>query len=336
VLFQVCRFEPKDFRQRRPDGKDGWIWSVKGTRQVPYRLPELLAAPAETAVFIVEGEKDVLSLVEFGLVATCNPGGAAKRKADGELGKPKWRPELNPFFRDRDVVILPDNDNAGRDHARSVAASLARVAARVRILELPGMADKGDVSDWLAEGGTRDELLRLASAAPDFEPERSGGTAKDGWPGDEAEDAGKEPQAQILIRLAETSAQLFCDRGRIGYADVRISGHRETWRVGSQGFRLWLTQRYYRARGGAPNATAMLAALNVIEARARFDGAEREVYVRIAGAGDKLYLDLCDPTWRAVEIAAAGWRVIAEAPVRFRRAKGMLPLPVPVAGSDIT
>jgi hypothetical protein len=155
---------------------------------------------------------------------------------------------------------------------------------------------------------------------------------------DEAEDvgAGKEPQAEILIRLAETSAELFRDSEGIGYADVRIGGHRETWRVGSRGFRLWLTQRYYRARGGAPNATAMQAALNVIAARAQFDGVERAVYVRVAGAGDRLYLDLCDPTWRAVEIDAAGWRVIVEPPVRFRRARGMLPLPAPVAGGDIT
>lgn len=155
---------------------------------------------------------------------------------------------------------------------------------------------------------------------------------------DEAEDvdAGKEPQAQILIRLAETSAQLFRDCASIGYADVRIDGHRETWRVGSRGFRLWLTQKYYRARGGAPNATAMQAALNVIEARAQFDSVERAVYVRVAGAGDRLYLDLCDSTWRAVEIDAAGWRVIDEPPVRFRRARGMLPLPAPVAGGNIT
>jgi hypothetical protein len=155
---------------------------------------------------------------------------------------------------------------------------------------------------------------------------------------DEAEDvdAGKEPQAQILIRLAETSVQLFHDCEGIGYADVRTGGHRETWRVGSRGFRLWLTQRYYRARGGAPNATAMQAALNVIEARAQFDGVERAVYIRVAGAGDRLYLDLCEPTWRAVEIDAAGWRVIVEPPVRFRRTRGMLPLPGPVAGGDIT
>jgi putative DNA primase/helicase len=157
LVFQVCRFEPKDFRQRRPDGKAGWIWEVKGCRRLPYRLPELLAAPADRLVFVVEGEKDAERLVRLGLVATCNPGGAGK-----------WLASYAVFFRQRDVVILPDNDDAGREHARSVAVNLAPVAARVCILELPGLPPKGDVSDWLAAGGTREELQQLAAEAPIF------------------------------------------------------------------------------------------------------------------------------------------------------------------------
>jgi putative DNA primase/helicase len=168
LLFQVVRFDPKDFRQRRSDGNGGWIWSVRGIRQIPYRLPELVAAPPGTEVFITEGEKDADRTASLGLLATCNAGGAAKRKADGKPGKPKWRPELNPFFGGLCPIIICDNDDAGRDHAHAVAANLA---ARVRILELPGLPPKGDVSDWLAAGGTREELERLAAAAPDFQPE---------------------------------------------------------------------------------------------------------------------------------------------------------------------
>ncbi len=157
LVFQVCRFEPKDFRQRMPDGKGGWAWSVKGLRRLPYRLPELLAARADCVVFIVEGEKDADRLAGLGLVATCNPGGAGK-----------WRSEYNRFFAGRDVVILPDNDDAGRGHAQSVTAHLAPIAARVRILELPGLPPKCDVSDWLAAGGTRERLQRLAAEARVF------------------------------------------------------------------------------------------------------------------------------------------------------------------------
>jgi len=113
LLFQVVRFEPKDFRQRRhgrpsddPDRiKDGWCWSVRGVRQVPYRLPELIEAIANgQPVWIVEGEKDVDNLYRLGVPATCNAGGAGK-----------WRAELNEYFRGADVIIVQDNDPQARN-----------------------------------------------------------------------------------------------------------------------------------------------------------------------------------------------------------------------------
>ena len=151
VLFQVVRYEPKDFRQRSPDGAGGWSWSLEGVRRVPYRLPELIETVAnEHTVFVVEGEKDVETLQGIGITATCNPGGASK-----------WRGEYSVHFGGADVVIIPDNDDPGRKHAESVAKSLCKFAARVRILELPGLPPAGDVSDWLAEGHTREELDAL-------------------------------------------------------------------------------------------------------------------------------------------------------------------------------
>lgn len=146
ILFQVVRKEGRKFRQRRPDG----TWSVKGVRQVPYRLPELIAASPDTPVFVAEGEKDVDNVRALGLVATCNAGGAGK-----------WRPHHAKFLQGRDVVILPDNDEAGRKHAEQVRESLAGIARSVRMLELPDLPAKGDVSDWIVSGGTRDALMAL-------------------------------------------------------------------------------------------------------------------------------------------------------------------------------
>jgi hypothetical protein len=158
LVFQVCRKQPKGFQQRRPKPGGGWEWNTKGVRVVPYRLPELLAEPTRP-VLVVEGEKDADALASLGFVATCNSGGAGK-----------WRPEHAEFLRGRGVVILPDNDGPGRDHARQVAASLQGVGRAVRIVDLPDLPAKGDVSDWLAAGGTRDELARLVRAAPEWEP----------------------------------------------------------------------------------------------------------------------------------------------------------------------
>ena len=86
---------------------------------------------------------------------------------------------------------------------------------------------------------------------------------------------------------------------------------------------------------GAPNAEAMSTAMGVIEARARFDGVERAVYLRVAEHGNKIYLDLCNDDWSAVEIDADGWRIVDAPPVRFRRTPGMLPLPDPESGGSL-
>ena len=160
LAFQVVRMAPKDFRQRRPDGAGGWVWKMKGVALVPYRLPDLMAAPPNAPVFVVEGEKDADALHALGLVATCNPGGAGK-----------WQPEFGQWLRGRDVVVLPDNDDAGEAHARDVAAKLAGAAASIRVISLPDLPAKGDVSDWLAAGGTREALARLVEAPPPPAPQ---------------------------------------------------------------------------------------------------------------------------------------------------------------------
>jgi hypothetical protein len=152
LLYQVVRYDPKDFRQRRPDGKGGWTWSLGDVRRVLYRLPQLVESAADgRPVFIVEGEKDADNLAGLGLVATTCAMGAGK-----------WRPEYGEALAGRSVVILPDNDEPGRAHAEAVLRALEPVAASVKVLRLAGLPPKGDVSDWLAAGGTKEELLTLA------------------------------------------------------------------------------------------------------------------------------------------------------------------------------
>jgi len=178
VLFEVVRFEPKDFRQRRPDG----TWSVKGVRQVPYRLPDLIEATAtDRVVLVAEGEKDVDNLRKLGAPATTNAGGAGK-----------WQPVLNEFFRNANVVIIADNDPQskhpktsapmfhddgrpvlpGQDHAQDVADHLIGIARRVRVLDLgkhwKDCPPKGDVSDWIASGGTIEALWQIVEQLPDY------------------------------------------------------------------------------------------------------------------------------------------------------------------------
>lgn len=156
LLFQVCRTTDKRFFQRRPDGCGGFIKGLGDLKPVLYRLPELLSAlDSGEVVYVVEGEKDADNLARLGLTATTNPMGAGK-----------WRDYYSSYFPiGANVVIFPDNDLPGRKHADQVAASLKARGCRVRVVLLPGLPQKGDVSDWLADGHDKADLLSLVKAA---------------------------------------------------------------------------------------------------------------------------------------------------------------------------
>ena len=165
LLYQVVRYDPKDFKQRRPDGVGGWVWNLKGITPVLYRLPEVKRAiTGGWTVYVCEGEKDCDALREKGLTATTNSGGAEK-----------WRPAYGEALTGASVVILPDKDIPGLRHVAKVAKSLHGKAKSIKLLELPdrdGYQIK-DISDWLAAGGTLQELERLASEAPEWKPKES-------------------------------------------------------------------------------------------------------------------------------------------------------------------
>jgi AAA domain len=151
-LFQVVRHEGKQFRQRRPDGNGGWVWNLDGVRRVLYGFPEVLAAKS---VLICEGEKDCETARKLGLVATCNPHGAGK-----------WRAEYAEPLRGKRVAIVADADPRGVAHAWDVARSLVGVAATLKLIEaLPGGGK--DLTEFVEHSGTRQSLLTLIREAPE-------------------------------------------------------------------------------------------------------------------------------------------------------------------------
>lgn len=162
LLFQVCRMDPKDFRQRRPNGKGGWIWKVKGSgvQRVLYRLPEVQKADE---VIICEGEADTDNLYKVGFTATTSPCGAKK-----------WRDEYNDTLKGKGVVLLPDNDNEGREHMTNVGAALKGIAKSLKWIDLPGLPSKGDVSDFIATFNDKEQaaerLSILIDNAKPYEP----------------------------------------------------------------------------------------------------------------------------------------------------------------------
>ena len=247
---------------------------------------------------------------------------------------------FKPWPSAKRIIVGADRDetcNGGRPSTRRGEVAARKFAdlhhRQIAIsIALPGKS--GEKLDWLdllrRDGveAVRDGIL----AAVPFEPDR----------GDNPPDAKDErckhkgmKQADIAINLARENAELFHTADGTAFADIRVENHRETWAVRSRGFKLWLLREYHRDCHGAPNSDAIHCALNALEAIARFDGPEHQVSLRIAGANDKIYVDLGTPDWSAVEIDAEGWRIVAEPPVRFRRSKGMLAFPAPTSGGSV-
>ncbi len=163
LLYQVVRYHPKNFKQRRPDGDGGWLWNLNGVELTLYHLPEVMQAISEKKlVFIVEGEKDVDNLRTCGQVATSISGGASS----------KWPPELVPLFQNATVAIIPDNDDPGRKYAHYVANLLYGWASSLKIITLP----LKDVSDYL-ETQTIDNLLNICHNTGKYIP--SGAVTRD-------------------------------------------------------------------------------------------------------------------------------------------------------------
>lgn len=328
LVFQVCRFPGKDFRQRRPDGEGGWIWNVQGVERVLYELPLLLAKP-DALVLVCEGEKDCDRINDPGsdpwgaenVVATTSSGGAGK-----------WKPEHSAPLAGREVAILPDNDEAGREHGEKVAAAIAGTAGSVRVVALPDLPDSGDVSHYLAAGHSLADLLSVVAETPAWKPSE-GPSAKP-----ETGQKPKRSQADRLVELVEASTvELFHDQFAEPHARGQVAGHREIWRLGSKVKRCqrWLGSAMWEAERKVPGPQAITGALNVLEAKAGA-GPGIELHNRVAAHEGAIYYDMSDEKWRAVRVTAEGWEVVEDPPPLFRRYVHQLAQVDPDPTGDLT
>jgi hypothetical protein len=330
LIFQVVRQEPgrnsqrKTIYQRRPDGKGGWINNLKDVHLVLYRLPEILRQDPGRPIFVVEGEKCVDALWAIDVAATTNPQGAGK-----------WKDQYSEHLRGRNVVIMPDADKPGQDHAEEVERSLTGIAASVLGVELPNLPEKGDVVDWLAAGGDKSQLLELVkgkgSETRSTEPKADEADQNEG-----AEDRRKSAATKIVEMAIAVGVKFLHTPDAIAYGIVPMTNHSELLRLRSVPFASWLKRSYYHATSGkTAGAQAVADAVGTLEGVALHDCPVEKVHLRVAEKDGRLYIDLADPLWRAVEVDAAGWRVVNNAPVRFRRHKGMVSLPEPKSGGSI-
>lgn len=202
--------KPKGYRQEAADGSGGWRKGegcMKGVRRVPYRLPELLRADV---VYVVEGEKCADRLHAGGLVATCNAMGAGK-----------WTPEHAGYLAGKHVVVLGDNDDPGREHVAQVVRTLVDTAASIKVPNLEGLPEKGDVVNWLDAGRTIDDLRALVDVTPEHDPAQEAITAPppdDDRGGDDAVNTRRAIVVQggtLALNIREMEAALIASDAEI-------------------------------------------------------------------------------------------------------------------------
>jgi hypothetical protein len=246
-------------------------------------------------------------------------------------------PDLDRItWTNRDTIICFDANAATNPNVqaarRALSTELTSRGASIRIAELPVDDGVNGPDDYIGKHGDAGFFAILDTAKPAHRSRHVHGGGDEDGGGDDPPP--KESQATLLLRLArDTDAEFFRDDD-LAYVTVPKGNHHETYPLRSRIGRAWLQGLFMDATDKCPGAQAVADASNGLEALA-LRGAARKVFVRIAATANAIYLDLGDPSWQAIEIRADGWRITSSLPVRFRRPKGLLPLPVPRTGGSL-
>jgi putative DNA primase/helicase len=324
----VLRFDHaggKEFRPllycRHPGGflRD-WRWTTWRKPRPLFNLDKLHSRRAAPVV-VTEGEKACLAAERLapGYVVLTSPGGSkAAAQAD-------WTP-----LHGREVIIWPDNDDAGRQYATAVAKQCgAAGAARVSIVEPPGGVPAGwDAADALATGYDETQAMRLIISASPVKPGKPQRDADETDRSAFERRRGRPPQRDQLMGYVE-GIELWHDDADKAYATFPVGRHHEHAPIRSSRFRHWLTLAYLADREAAPGKAAMDECLGAVEALAIAQGKRYTAFIRVAQHDGRIYLDLCNDDWQAIECSKNGWTPVDNVPVKFVRRDGMLPLPIP-------
>ncbi len=192
-------------------------------------------------------------------------------------------------------------------------------------------ADEGVAAGCLHESCAGKDWPQLRSM---FEG-KSDGTPETTSNSPEGVRAQNQPQTSQLIQLASIEVKPFRTPQGEAYATIPFNNRNEHYRVGSTAFREYLTRNYFLATKNAPQPTALSQAVSQVSADARFGDSVESVFIRVGRSGNRNYLDLADDTWAAIEFGADGWDVVRKPSIKFRRERGMLPLPKPIRGGDL-
>ena len=312
------------------------------TQQVRlYRINEAKALAQKTGypIFLVEGESCAERLLGLGLPATTSIGGAGKWR---KYGFPNYLQDLSSLR----VILCPDADRAGLDHMLDVEKSL-----RAHGIEIVGwllappdapwddLPTGGglDVVDWLEDGATAEDILssiRVSLPAHLAAEDEIADLATDE---NDTRNGKKKSVAQLLIELALKLGTLWHDSTGAGWIDFTVDGNQQTARIRSKRFRDFLSRVLWQREKRSVSSEGWSEAVNILEGLARFDGPEREAFLRVGKHEGAIYIDLGTEDWRIIRVSPTGWDIIpySECPIRFYRADCQLPLPIPTRDGSL-
>ncbi|KGF72847.1 hypothetical protein DO97_03715 [Neosynechococcus sphagnicola sy1] len=213
-----------------------------------------------------------------------------------------------------------------RGHNPTAASKLATPVIKAAIREL---LRHQDIRDLRVSGFYKSVLKPLGITLEILKPEERAVKIASG------EMEVQTAIAEVIIDLVRRECDLFHDSEQVAYADLIVDDCRHTYPLRSVDFKRWVARRLYEEHDKSANNEGFQAARNTLEAIACFDGTERKVWLRVAQDGGKLYLDLANDQWQAVEIDAKGWRLVDRHPVRFIRPSTMGVLPTPITGGNL-
>lgn len=306
-------YKDKSFFFEQPNGKR----NLQNVHRVPYNLPAVRSSPT---IYLAEGEKDADILIKYGLTATTLDTGANS----------VWQDYYDNYFKDKEVIILPDNDEAGFKYVKKILSHLPNA----KVLILPDLKEKEDVYDWIKSGHTVDEfenlpLLSKSEFLMEYFNDIQKNAPRDNY--------GKETEAEAIIKLVKQNGTLlFHDTENSLYAAVNVNNHREIWSLESKDFSIWLSGLYYKEKYKPARKESVSQAISVLSAEAMYDYDKAiPLSNRVAKSYNAFWYSLSNSQWQAVKITADGWKVEDKPPILFMRYRHQKQQCIPKSNGNI-
>ena len=312
LLYIKERYEysdgTKSFGFKQPNG----VCNLQGVKRVPYNLPAVIKA---AKIYFVEGEKCADAINQKGFVATTLENGSGS----------KWRSEFGEYFRDKEIVILPDNDDPGRKYAEKIQKNLPWAV----IKELPDLEEKEDIYDWLLKGHSMEEIDDLPEIAK----------RKD-TVGTKENHLKKRRQSQVTILmdlLKSKDITIFKDENNEPFVEFPTGDHKERYPVNSKDAALWMQSIFYKKTNIAIRGDNLKDVINLLSAEAQFGDKVTccKLSNRVAKHGNNFVYDLTNKSWSAITINTEGWKEIGNVPALFHRYNHQNPQVMPQKGGDL-